>query len=273
MSLGFAIIFHSDRIGNLEQMLRLLAAREKCAHSSEITLVCQDQVDRVRTDFKHKLLNMNLQEYNRPIMCNQAVKNTNSKIIALLDGDRILPESYFETFAGAIRPGEVISCDCLLKLKAEADDEKIRNEKVPFKKEFRVGSNGQFRKNAFSGNTLIHRSDYLDMGGMDERFVGYGFNDNDATVAAIRKGYKIKIVRGKEIHLCHESPESFDEKAGPDVKKCAEMVINGLRFSKKWRIRLDSHVLQLIGIVMENLEVCPHPVRDRFLVAIGKKIF
>ena len=61
----------------------------------------------------------------------------------------------------------------------------------------------RLKKNLFSGNTIFYKQDYLDCGGMDESFVGYGFADNDMNLNVISKGYKAVWLNDLEIHLNH----------------------------------------------------------------------
>jgi hypothetical protein len=198
--ISFVFCFHSARTSNLEQTLRLLFKRE--TNIGEVILVCNDETER---NFPGcKLHNMRMDTYRKTTMCNFGVAESKFETIALLDSDRVLPNNYFSSIK--IHPGQFVSCDHLANMSQEYSDEEIEGEisKLMFEVEIKSRKAEIRRKNLFSGNTMFLKSDYLNSGGMDESFVGYGFADNDMTMNIISKGYEPVWRDEVEIHLWHE---------------------------------------------------------------------
>lgn len=215
--LSFIIYFHSSRKENLLQTLRFLKKRDReIIEKSELILVCNNSFrQQLKTSFlKTKIFSLEKAVYSKPFMCNFGAAVAESEKLVFLDSDRILPPDYFLQNIALLDvyskyKGErhlAITTKHLFKLSKPYTDEEIEDNNIKKTPDFRTHENDLFKKNAFSGNIMMLKSDYFDAGGMDESFVGYGFADNDFTKTVVAKGIKIIFRKEEELHLCHSSP-------------------------------------------------------------------
>ena len=231
--ISFVYYFHSRRVENLKQTLRMLFKREQ--NIKEVILVCNDVIEE---KFENCLLfNMELCNYEKPKMCNFGISKASGSVVALLDSDRILPEGYFNEITKSIKKGDFFSCEKMLCLTRPHEDEEIESGKLDFEIEMKSKECEIRRKNLFSGNTVFFKEDYVRSGGMDERFVGYGFADNDMTLNITKKGMKPVWAEGEEIHLFHKKETMEEGKiVGFDTyKNTSQKNLN--RFLRKWKIK------------------------------------
>lgn len=231
--ISFVYYFHSTRTENLKQSLRMLFKREK--RIGEVILVCND-----RTEDKFEncsVYNMNLENYEKPKMCNFGVSKASCEIVAILDSDRVLPYGYFEAVEDRIKPRKMFSCGTLLQLVRPHSDEEIDSGNLECEMEEKSRGWELRRKNLFSGNTTFMKSDYVSLGGMDERFVGYGFADNDMTYNVMNNGTEAVWVEGSEVHLYHEK-ETMERNEIVGFERYRHTSQKNLnRFLRKWKLR------------------------------------
>ncbi len=232
--ISFVFYFSSKRIDNLEQTLRFLSKNENL-QDKEIVLVCNDYTNKDFFIPNYKIFNLNLDTYNKPKLCNFGVSKANYEIIALLDSDRILPFRYFENIAKKIRKKQFVSNLFLHKLDRIYNDEEIENKKFEYKFEIKSKKCELRLKNLFSGNTIFFKQDYINSGGMDESFEGYGYADNDMTYNIMSKGSFVSWNREIEVHLHH--PVEFLYKGQVLTGKEFGTIssYNLEKFKNKWR--------------------------------------
>jgi hypothetical protein len=230
--ISFVFYFHSARMDNLRQTLRLLTARERSI--GEILLVCND---RTNEPLPGRVLNMGMKEYCKPVMCNAGVAEARHEVVALLDSDRILPPKYFSRGKRRLEPGTFVSCRRMLNLARPHTDDEIEEGSLEFAEEFRAEGWELWRKNLFSGNTMFFREDYVECGGMDESFVGFGFADTDMTRNVLSRGYRAVWTDADEIHL-HHPKNVFEagEESGRE-RRLEQARGNLCRLLRKWRDR------------------------------------
>jgi len=231
--ISFVFYFHSSRTNNLKQTLRFLFSREKI--EKEVILICNDQTSEVFSECT--LINLNLTDYEKSKMCNIGVNLAKYDIVALLDSDRILPNNYFTDNIPKMNKREFASCLKMLNLKKDYNDEEIDSFNFNFKEEFRSFNWEIRKKNLFSGNTLFYKSDYLNAGGMDESFTGYGFADNDMSKNVVSKGFEIRWTYAEEIHLFHPKKIMKNNQLIDHTEYEKIVCGNMNKFIKKWKIR------------------------------------
>jgi predicted glycosyltransferase involved in capsule biosynthesis len=232
--ISFIFYFSSKRLENLEQTLRFLNKNEDLKNK-EIILVCNDEINKDFEIPNYKIFNLNIDSYMKPKMCNFGVDKAKHDIIALLDSDRILPSRYFEKNAESLNKKEFVSTLVLHKLLEDYSDEDIELKNYEYSEEIKSKRVKFFQKNLFSGNTLFYKKDYIESGGMDESFVGYGFADNDMTMNVMLKKYFVKWNNDIELHLNHPVEFLYKNKSleGYEFKKISRENLDKLK--RKWK--------------------------------------
>lgn len=225
------LYFHSSRLDNLRQTLRMLFSRERS--EKDVVLVCNDRTE--ETFEGCRLFNLRAEDYRKTVMCNLGVREARGEVIALMDSDRVLPQGFFSSVASGLRRGEFVSCARMLRIMAPASDEQINKGEFKYEEEFRSKGWCLWRRNLFSGNTIFHKSDYLDAGGMDESFVGYGFADNDMTRKVASMGFRTRWIDATELHLYHAKEALEGGSMVGERGRTLKAHENMCKFLKKWK--------------------------------------
>lgn len=245
MELSFVIYFHSSRLDNLKQMIRLLKRREDVTHS-ELVLACQDSCDWIPDGFgASRSLSLGLSQYRKPFLCNRGVEASTGRVVALLDSDRVLPANWFSSAADTVRDGVIITSKNLLWCPRPYTDQEIERGNPELLPDPKSPINELLKKNAFSGNTVMLREDYLKVGGMDESFVSYGFADNDMVENCRKHGMTFVFREEPELHLFHDKYVIMDGQPMPRDQFKAYTLLNGLKFCLKWKKQPTQPLLEL----------------------------
>lgn len=233
----FVIYFHPSRLDNLHQVIRFLKAKETGLFPySELLLLCQEEVSNDEfNDPNIKLINLHQGKYWKPAACNHGVALAQSDILVLLDSDRVmLRQAYFTKHITSLKPKTIVSPSLVLDLTAPVSDEDLTNINVIHGISNRYTNPLINGKTAFSGNTIMFKQDYLAFGGMDENIWGYGYHDNDATLAATKAGMTIEMPLEIEYHLWHPRDQA-------QLKTDNER--NRQYFCKKWGLLSAPNVI------------------------------
>lgn len=227
------IYFHSSRKSNLFQQLRFLQEREPI-QLYQLILICQDKFsDPLNFGFHDtKLVCLDSLDYRKPFMCNTGVGLASSENIVILDCDRILPKNYIWSNVYGLDDNSLITSVKLYSLSKDYSDSDIKSGNLKMIPDFKSVSNRIRSKNMFSGNTIMKKTDYLRMGGMDENYVGYGFADNDMTETCIRGGMNLIYNESIELHLHHVKNIFLDGVERTSFKDVC--LKNGLYYCSKW---------------------------------------
>ncbi len=244
MIASFILRFHSARRDNLEQTLRFMTLwHSEIVQQSELITVCQDKFDHEIDSSSwaaHKHFDMQIQEMHLPYVTNFGVDASECEKIVVMDSDRLLPAGYFSKVLALLSEGVQITTHKTKKLQIPHSDEQIINDDLNFKWDFRdmfcgwPDSKVNYHmtgegKNVWSGNTAFMKSDFIKAGKMDEKYIGYGYEDNDMTLGMQKIGVKsVYLEEEIELHLWHE-PLTYGVR---DQKKM--YIDNGVRFCKKW---------------------------------------
>jgi predicted glycosyltransferase involved in capsule biosynthesis len=194
---------------------------------AEFLLMCQEKVNSdAFSDPNIKIINLGQGKYWKSIAYNHAVRLATSDKIVLLDSDRVmLRQAYYTHYLTALQPKTIIAPSVVLDLqKPTSDDDLLNYTNLDYKSSTRYTNPLIKGKTAFSGNTILFKEDYLAFGGMDENMHGYGYHDNDATLAAARQGMNIEFVLEPEFHLWHPKSEHI----------ISDNERNRVYFCKKW---------------------------------------
>ena len=221
--LTFLIYFSTDRLHNLQQMLAFLAEREQ-GIDARLLLLCQNGSPHVPAVFPTTLINLRETRYKRARAINIGMKNIQTEKVAIMDSDRVLPPNYFTRHSNFER-GTVLSTRHLFNLARAATDDEVRYQHNLVGEWWKRMDDPTFpQRNIMSGNTLMYREDFFNCGGMDETYTGYGFQDNDFAMQALKCGLTFTFVDEVEIHLHHERATfSWDD-----------FLRNGEYFERKW---------------------------------------
>jgi predicted glycosyltransferase involved in capsule biosynthesis len=213
------------------QQLRLLEARENLGGCEAVVVwhgkPGQANLSAFGSFAIHSIENIT---YNKSILVNTAVGLSKGDILIILDSDRIMPSEYFERSVKVLSPKTAIAPLRMIKSMIDLKDEEIWEMNFPYKRDDRTEKLKPFRKHLFSGNTILFKKDYLEAGGMDESYWGYGYNDLDFGKTWETKGYKIHWSDAEELHLKHKRIDDVD----PD-EFYAQNSFNAYRFCRKWK--------------------------------------
>lgn len=239
MNISFVICLHSSRINNLKQVIRFIEKREKNLFGSEILVNFHDSYQDIleSANFHIKTICHNLQMYNKPYMCNYGVKMASNDIVCILDSDRILPENYFYDVASKLNFYDFTTTEYIKQCIKDENDTSIEENNFEYEQEERSLENKINHKNLFSGNVMFFKERYFEIGGMDESFIGYSFNDSDITqkVLTDKKNNPIYL-NIDEIHLYHDKKFFFNSYSFSEYEKQVHCVTNMLKFCNKWNI-------------------------------------
>lgn len=233
--LTFIIYFHPSRVNNLTQTIYFLERRNsKLRSSSEIIFICQEEIKQVSSSFKHMIINMKEGRYYKSKGYNIAARMASGNQLCFLDSDRILPDGYYELNSHRLQPNQIISTEILLPLDCDLTYNQIENYDFKNAKlERRYKANFMSGRTAGSGNLLIHKYDYFRIGGMDEKFIGYGFHDNDVVMSALKHGMTITYDPSIEMHLYHTQDKD---------KQIIDHERNAYYFYQKWNVFPNEYI-------------------------------
>lgn len=241
MKITFVICLHSSRINNLKQVLRFLEKRETKLFGSEILINFHDSYaeDIYSNSFSLKIKHHNLKIYNKPYMCNYGVSMAQNEIVCILDSDRILPSNYFYDVSLNLNFYDFVTTEYIKQCINDETDNAIEENLFEYEQEERSIDNKINCKNLFSGNVLFYKKRYLEIGGMDEAFIGYSFNDNDITQKVItdKKNNPIYLNQD-EIHLYHDKNFFFNSYFFTKDEKEVHCVTNMLKYCNKWNVEI-----------------------------------
>ena len=101
----------------------------------------------------------------------------------------------------------------------------------------------------WSLNFALHRDDFAESGGFDERFEGYGGEDTDFGKTLDRKSIPIWWIAGAKVY------HQYHPHAMPPVHHMDSVIANAERFREKWGYRTMEHWLyafELMGLIRKS---------------------
>lgn len=271
---SFVIPFHTIRLANLEQMIGLLFTRESRLSSveHEFILVCHDEWDGPLAfgNSPVKLINLRHSIYHRAKACNIGVQAAKHPVVFLLDSDRVLPRDYFYRTLNELEPKELRFAGKLYQIQQLTTDSQILRGKFLSKPDFKSETVQFHKKNAFSGNTAFHRDDYLAFGGMDEDYIGYGYQDNDACMRALQGGCKLTMTDDEELHLYHPEQLVVGDVVKAQRTKHAYLMMNLVRYCTKWKIEMPDRFRPQANNVAQQPENYTQELSDAMIKLLSE---
>lgn len=267
MKITFVICLHSTRIENLKQTIRLLEKKEPNLIGSELIINFHDSYDEdlISSVFNIKKNNLNLEIYNKPFMCNYGVNKASNEIVCILDSDRILPYNYFYQLVFNMKENDFITTKFIKECVKDETDEDLINGNFICNLEERSVENKINHKSLFSGNVVFFKKNYIAIGGMDETFIGYSFNDNDITQKVMsNKNLNCIFLNQYEIHLYHEKNFYFKSRCFTKEEKELHCVTNMLKFCNKWNIEINERYKEAKEYLVIANDMQNKFIRDRF---------
>jgi hypothetical protein len=115
--------------------------------------------------------------YNRSWTLNEGVRQASGKIVILHDNDMVVPESYAAEFVNAMREGgQVFNLKRFIAyLNQHSTEQVFRSQSVSGS----LQSEAVVQNLCAGGSLGLLREAFLDIGGMDEAFVGWGGEDTE----------------------------------------------------------------------------------------------
>lgn len=180
-------------------------------------------------------VNLSIDYYNRSFMVNQGAKVATSPVLAILDSDRVLPAGYFSRQPERRECVSTLYVDRALR---DCDDQEIEDGTYPHVVVERSVTNEMHSMNIGSGNTMLWAEDFWKVNGMDESFVGYGYNDTDFATKLAKHGLKLTFLPVHEIHLYHE-------RQLPSHEYQMSNLMNAIRYCNKWHVQPNQKIYSL----------------------------
>jgi glycosyltransferase involved in cell wall biosynthesis len=160
---------------------------------------------------------------------NEGAAASRAPYLLFTDGDCILPPDHLRIHLAVRRPGRIVAGDCLRldeAASARVDADSLRAGRFPARppahERLRLGLKGLRAKlyeaartplrPRLSGNNIgVWRSDYEQVNGFDEQFVGWGLEDRDLQARLERLGLRpwSILLRTAPVHLWHPPAPSF----------------------------------------------------------------
>jgi hypothetical protein len=207
----------SERRENLFAVLRWLAQWPEI----QVVVIEQDRAPQIERELLGAKggarLAYNPGAFNKAWGLNVAASMASGPLLALADADLIVPRALPEA-AERCRPGHAVKpYRSIVDLTAE-ESARVRTGEWGFVPSRTSGvpknREGRGEQVVFAGGLfLIHRDTYLQLGGFDERFVGWGGEDDAMTVKLQRAGVALSEIGDEPaLHLWH--PRSHESTFG-----------------------------------------------------------
>lgn len=231
-----------ERIGHLLTTIRSLSAQKDI--KIECIVVEQDQVSIIKDYLPEWVRHIHQREddsdsqYNRSAAFNYGVRFARGKILLLHDNDMIVPENYCREIVRIMSQGyEAVNPKRFVFYLNKRDSSSVM---------LNVSGLGRYQpeyivQNLEAGGSIaISKEAYLEIGGMDEGFVGWGGEDNEFWD---RASYLRKWIWGylPVIHLWHESQGLKKIPNNQNIRRAREL-LEKCRMERIRRLRLENRM-------------------------------
>lgn len=246
---SFLMYFHSYRIDNVLQTLRFMERNHpEVVADSELILLCQDRIGKIPSGFASThTVSLNLPNMQKCKAINHGARMATADKLVLLDSDRILPSGYFRSVLFGLKLRTVVSTRITHKLREMAPDAHIIRDDFRYYINDRKPVDTPYALTVFSGNAALYTEDYWRAGGMNEDYIGYGFEDSDMSCRLKRAGVEAVLRDEVELHLYHRG-DTYGE---GDQKHM--FLTNGLKFCRDWRVPIPPQLQQELNEYTKGL--------------------
>jgi hypothetical protein len=202
--------------------------------------------------------------FNWAMMWQRAIEIATFETVLYLDSDRILPLDYLNRIVRQVKPNTYLYSKELYQLKDHCSLDSVRqmrdSRELTLKRAFvdlrfpcpppfeSVGV--YYGKNAISGNTAFLKKTYLEAGGIDPGYEGYGFPDTEFFWRCLQKGFKFEVIDCHELHLHH--PYAVEHRV-----RAVMNLYNAAKFCKQWSLRPSNQILQRAKDLKVNFDKLP----------------
>ena len=244
--LSIFIIYSNDR--KRELTITIACLREMDMYKNCQKILCVDEHSDIKlTDFDIICVKRKNNDFNWAAMWNAAISIAKFENILYLDSDRILPKNYLNKVILQLQDNKFIYSKFLFRLHKFCKLEmvkKIRDNPYKYKDFWYVDGRMphppnlevlSFGKNPMSGNTAFTKKTWIETGGIDPSFNGWGFPDTDYYFRMLKIGMNFEIIDCAELHLYHDY--AVDKK----IFKLMNLW-NAHKLATKFNIELDEDI-------------------------------
>jgi len=221
----------------------------------EIVVVEQDHAPHLdSTDWPYaikRLYVVNPGPFNKCWGFNVGVRAAQSEVLFFCDADVLLDHSGLKSAASlcAMRALAVKPYDRLIDLNADDTEALLSGAAGDFDRSDASALRGERERLCFCGGAFFMRRNlYHAMGGFDERYLGWGAEDDAMTLRMQRLTADVAMMEGRAaIHLWHERNDAstFGNLHYPDnlgmLKRLATLTDDGLRFQCDLQRQIMGH--------------------------------
>jgi glycosyltransferase involved in cell wall biosynthesis len=234
-----------ERPWHLERVLEALAVQSV---ASRLEVIVTDDGSRDETPavvrrfaqqapFPVRFITQEHDGFRAAICRNRGVAEATAPFLMLLDGDCVPPPRHIQTHLECHKPGVVTNTYCVLFDRRTTDKitlDTIRSaayqdwapaaelrklRRLQWKSQFYNFWNHPTKPRLRSGDVGMLRSDYRLVNGMDQRFRGWGSEDDDLGIRFRAAGLKIQFIldRTRTYHLWHPPTPTRPPKIGDNI--------------------------------------------------------
>lgn len=212
MNFTIVILYSPDR---QEQLIKSIECWSDCIGYAEAEkILCLDGQGWTPSEFKICNIERTNDFFCWAASLNTGVSAASNEMVLYMDCDRIIPTNFLLQAESMLRenPKSFVYLKNLFNLKRDENVENIkmiRDNVEKFrdvlKPDHRQNNPEIFsRKNAMSGCVAFCKSHFMNLGGFDERFVGWGYPDYDFLMKALKSNSELISINASELHQKHQ---------------------------------------------------------------------
>jgi len=212
MNFSIVILYSHDRKTQLQNSLECLSEC-KYYNNAEKIIISDGKSNFTNSEWNIFEFLRSKEFYCWADTLNFGVSTAKNKIIIYMDSDRILPKNFFELCFDKIENNSFIYPKNLYKIKKHCSFEELKTIRDNFDNyknllEADHRHNNPYKQvsgtNPFSGCVCFYRDDFINHGGFDDEFIGWGYPDSDFFMKTTKHGCKFISLDINELHQKHD---------------------------------------------------------------------